>query len=181
LVTGTRGPRELATDLPQRLREVFEAHGAFVCRSLRYLGVREADLDDLLQEVFLVVHQRLSDYQEQGRVRAWLYSICTRVAHAQRRKHGRRRESAMVVDEAAAPTQLERVENREALELGWRLVQQLPQAQREVFVLYEVEDMPMSEIAQALNCPLQTAYSRLHQARARILAEVQRMARETES
>jgi len=180
-VTGTRGPLELAASLPRQLREVFDEHGSFVCRSLRYLGVREADLDDLLQEVFLVVHQRLCDYQEKGRARAWLYSICTRVAHAQRRKLGRRRESALLADEAEAPTQLERVENRQALELGWRLVQQLPQAQREVFVLYEVEDMPMSEIAQALNCPLQTAYSRLHQARARILAEVQRMAAEAKS
>jgi len=180
-VTGTRGPHELAADLPSRLRELFDEHGAFVCRSLRYLGAPEADLDDLLQEVFLVVHQRLSDYEEKGRVRSWLYSICTRVAHAQRRKLGRRRESALVADDAAPPTQLDGVENREALELGWRLVQQLPQQQREVFVLYEVEDMPMSEIAQALNCPLQTAYSRLYQARARILAEVQRLAAKAES
>jgi RNA polymerase sigma-70 factor (ECF subfamily) len=176
-----RGPCEPAANLPPQLRDVFTEHGPFVCRSLRYLGVREADLDDLLQEVFLVVHQRLADYKESGRARAWLYSICTRVAHAQRRKHVRRRESVLLSEEAAAPTQLERVENREALELGWRLVQQLPPQQREVFVLYEVEDMPMAEVAQALNCPLQTAYSRLHQARARILAEAQRMAAETES
>ena len=180
-MTETRGPRAPAAGLPPPLREVFEEHGPFVCRSLRYLGVREADLDDLLQEVFLVVHQRLSDYKEQGRARAWLYSICTRVAHAQRRKLGRRRETAMAAEGAAAPTQLEQVQNREALELGWKLVQQLPQQQREVFVLYEVEDMPMSEVAQALSCPLQTAYSRLHQARARILAEVQRLAAEAES
>lgn len=180
-MSGTRGPHEQAADLPPQLRKLFEEQGPFVCRSLRYLGVREGDLDDLLQEVFLVVHQRLSDYEEQGRVRAWLYSICTRVAHAQRRKLGRRRESTLLGEGTAAPTQLERVENREAVELGWRLVQQLPPPQREVFVLYEVEDMPMAEIAHALSCPLQTAYSRLHQARARILAEVQRLAAEAES
>jgi RNA polymerase sigma-70 factor (ECF subfamily) len=177
-VTGTRGPHKPATHQPPQLREVFEEHGPFVCRSLRYLGVLEADLDDMMQEVFLVVYQRLSDYEERGRARAWLYSICTRVAHAQRRKLGRRRENVADVDlqEVAAPTQLEHVEDREALALGHRLLHQLSARQREVFLLYEVEDMTMSEIAQALDCPLQTAYSRLHDARARILAEVQRMA-----
>jgi len=181
-VTGTRGPRDSATRLPPKLREVFEEHGPFVCRSLRYLGVREADLDDLVQEVFLVVYQRLNDYEEKGRARAWLYSICTRVAHAQRRKMGRRRETGapMPAEESAAATQHEQVEDREALVLGQRLLEQLPEQQREVFLLYEVEDMSMAEIAQALACPLQTAYSRLHKARARILAEVERLAGESE-
>ena len=179
-MTGTRGPHNSATPLPPQLREVFEEHGPFVCRSLRYLGVHEADLDDLLQEVFLVVYQRLSDYEEKGRVRAWLYSICTRVAYGHRRKLVRRRESAAVSEEAIAPTQLDKVEDREALELGWQLLSQLPPQQREVFVLYEVEDMPMAEIAQALDCPLQTAYSRLHKARERILAQVQRLTAEGE-
>src|SRR5262245_35284280 len=70
--------------------------------------------------------------------------------------------------------------DREALELGWRLLQQLPEEQREVFVLYEVEDMSMPEIARALDCPLQTAYARLYAARARILAQVQRAPAENE-
>jgi RNA polymerase sigma-70 factor (ECF subfamily) len=181
-VTQTRGPQEPASHLPPQLRALFEEHGSFVLRSLRYLGVREADLDDTLQEVFLVVYQRLADYEEKGRARAWLYSICTRVARAQLRRVGRRRETAMPAfsEESIEPTQLERVEDREALALGQRLLDQLPPQQREVFVLYEVEDMPMAEIAQALDCPLQTAYSRLHKARARILAEVERIAAESD-
>lgn len=179
-MTDTPGPHEPATRLPPQLREVLEQHGAFVCRSLRYLGVREADLDDTVQEVFLVVYQRLSDYEEKGRARAWLYSICTRIAHAQRRKVERRRESSppAFLENAAAPTQHVHVEDREALALGHRLLNELPPPQREVFLLYEVEDLPMSEIARALDCPLQTAYSRLHKARARILAQVERIAAE---
>lgn len=181
-MTETRGPQEPATHLPPQLRELFEAHGPFVCRSLRYLGVPEADLDDTLQEVFLVVYQRLNDYEEKGRARAWLYSICTRIAHAQRRKLSRRRETPALAffEDATGPTPLEHVEDREALVLGHRLLSQLPPQQREVFLLYEVEDLPMSEIAQALDCPLQTAYSRLHKARARILAEVERIAAQSE-
>lgn len=160
----------------QRVRDLFREHGAFVCRSLRRQGVSEADLDDLLQEVFLVVHQRLSDYEERGRARAWLYSICVRVAKAQHRRVGRRREAAGadVPDESFDATQLETMEDRQALELGHALLARLAPAQREVFVLYEVEDMSMAEIAEILDCPLQTAYSRLHRARQRILEEVER-------
>jgi len=157
------------------LRTVFEEHGAFVCRSLRLLGIREADLDDVLQEVFVVVYQRLHDYEERGRARAWLYSICTRVARAQRRKFVRRREemAAEFPESPVAPTQLEHIADREALARGQELLSRLPREQRDVFWLYEVEDQPMAEIARALGCPLQTAYSRLHKARERILAEVQ--------
>jgi RNA polymerase sigma-70 factor (ECF subfamily) len=177
-VSDERGPRAAATSLPSQLREVFEQHGPFVCRSLRYLGVREADLDDMLQEVFLVVSKRLADYEEKGRARAWLYSICSRVANAQRRKVLRRREVEPLAEQATEAVQLATIADREALELGWKLVQELPPQQREVFVLYEVEDMAMSEIAQALDCPLQTVYSRLYKARERILSQVQRLGAE---
>src|SRR5687768_10818102 len=117
---------EPAAAMPARLREAFEAHGAFVCRSLRHLGVPETDLDDLLQEVFLVVSKRLDDYEERGRARSWLYSICSRVASGHRRKVTRRRESAPVAEPVAQPSQLEVVQDRQALELGFRLLQELP-------------------------------------------------------
>jgi RNA polymerase sigma-70 factor (ECF subfamily) len=175
-VLGSDSGGAILAQAPPRLREVFNEHAPFVCRSLRRLGVSEVDLDDVLQEVFLVVYQRLADYQETGRARSWLYSICTRVAHAHRRKNLRRRENltSEVPEAAAAPTQLAQLEDRAALALGHQLLSLLPPEQREVFVLYEVEDMTMQEIAQAMSCPLQTAYSRLHRARERILGEVRR-------
>jgi RNA polymerase sigma-70 factor (ECF subfamily) len=174
-VTDPRRQSPSSPEEPSRLRTVFEEHGAFVCRCLRICGVLEADLDDVLQEVFLVVHQRLPDYEERGSLRAWLYSICTRVARAQYRKQRRRRED-MSVEPPTLPTpanQLEHVVDREALALGHELLSRLPPEQRDVFWLYEVEELPMSEIARELGCPLQTAYSRLRTARLRILNEVQ--------
>jgi RNA polymerase sigma-70 factor (ECF subfamily) len=162
---------------PPLLRAVFEEHASFVCRTLRRLGVSEADLDDLLQEVFVVVHKRLPEYRDMGRTRSWLYSICTRVSQAQRRNQKRRRESLVPEppEEISAASQHQHMEDGEALVLGQRLLASLPAEQREIFVLYEVEDMTMPEIAEALGCPLQTAYSRLHSARQRILAEVNRL------
>jgi RNA polymerase sigma-70 factor (ECF subfamily) len=156
------------------LRAVFDQQAAFVCRTLRRHGVREADLDDMLQEVFLVVHRNLNEYVDRGRMRAWLYSICTRVAHGQRRKVVRRREAPEIEDTErdVAPTQHQHVEDQQALRLGYQLLEALPPQEREVFVLYEVEDMTMSEIAQVMGCPLQTGYSRLNRARERILAQL---------
>jgi RNA polymerase sigma-70 factor (ECF subfamily) len=166
--------------LPPQLQIAFEQHADFVCRILRSLGVRETDLDDTLQEVFLVVARRQNDYEEHGRARAWMYSICKRVAIGQRRKYRRDRETTVdpFPEPSIAPTQLNAMQEREALDLGHQLLKLLPQQQREIFLLYEVEDMSMREIARLLRCPLQTAYSRLHKARRRVVAEVERMAAE---
>lgn len=161
---------------PLSVRGLFQGHGAFVYRSLSRLGVAEADLDDMVQDVFVVVHQRLADYEDRDRVRSWLYSICARVALAHRRKVQRRREepeSALPESEVQA-TQLVSVEEREALRLGQRLLSLLPPEQREVFVLYEVEDMTIPQIAEAMGCPIPTAYSRLYKARERVVAELER-------
>lgn len=163
-----------------RFRRMFEEYGAYVSRRLRLLAVPESDLDDALQEVFIVVLQRLHDFEERGRTRGWLHSICTRVVWARRRKQKRRAEELVDRVEAAhAPTQHVRLVETEALALGRQLLQSLPAEQRDVFWLYEVEDLTMPEIAQIVGCPLQTAYSRLHKARERILAAVQQASAKT--
>jgi RNA polymerase sigma-70 factor, ECF subfamily len=169
-------PRETCVADGVRLREIFDQQAAFVWRCLRHLGVPSADLEDATQEVFVVVHGRLGEYQERERLRAWLYAICVRVAQRHKRKAARSREhvTAEPPEMIASATQQLRIEQREALALGQRLLALLPEAQRAVFLLYEIERMPMAEVAAALGCPLQTAYARLHKARERVQAEVQR-------
>lgn len=180
--TPAPAPAEATATPAERLGVLFEQHSPFVWRSLRRLGVQPADLDDMVQEVFLVVYQRLGDYEERNRVRSWLYAICLMVSSAQNRKVARRRENVThePPEGRLAATQLQRVEDREALALGKRLLSLLPADQREVFVLYEVEHLPMAEIAEALGCPVFTAYSRLRIARQRILTEVERAKRQGE-
>lgn len=159
--------------------DVFEQHASFVWRTLRHLGVRPADLEDVTQEVFVVVHNRLGSYRERDKIRSWLYAICSRVAKAYVRNLSRRRES--VIEDApefeAPASQLEDLEKREALERGQRILAALPDEQRAVFLLFEVERMPMVEVAEAVGCPLQTAYSRLHKARERVFAMLGRAQR----
>ncbi|MEY4513896.1 MAG: hypothetical protein RLZZ450_6018 [Pseudomonadota bacterium] len=178
-MTATRAPADATATPAEQLRVLFDEHSPFVWRSLQRLGVDTSDLDDMVQEVFLVVYQRMADYQERNRVRSWLYAICIHVAKAQRRKVTRRRENVThePPEERLAATQLQRVEDREALAFGQKLLALLPPDQREVFVLYEVEHLPMAQIAEAIGCPLYTAYSRLRIARQRIVAEVERAER----
>jgi RNA polymerase sigma-70 factor, ECF subfamily len=152
------------------LRRMLEQHGRSVCGYLRLLGIPDRDLDDALQEVFFVVCRRVHDYEERGRSRAWLYSICRLVA--KRSQRVRRRSEDLVEDPELEvdATQFEQAVDHQALALGRRLLQALKPTQREVFWLYEVEELSMAEIARVLGCPLQTAYSRLQAARTRLLA-----------
>src|SRR6478609_4057881 len=65
--------------------DIYRAHFAFVWRSLRRLGVREEDANDVAQEVFIVVHRKLPEFAGRSKVTTWLYGVCFRVASERRR------------------------------------------------------------------------------------------------
>jgi len=154
-------------------REVFEAHARYAWRSLLGLGVREADLPDASQQVFLVVHARLeADQIPAEAVRTFVYGVCLRVASDSRRRAHRRHEElcAAPPEPSYAATQERSVALGEALAQLEAVLDRLPPAQRAAFVLYEIEELDMTEVAATLGCPLQTAYSRLHAARKIVVA-----------
>jgi RNA polymerase sigma-70 factor (ECF subfamily) len=155
---------------PADFPAIFAEHAPFVWRTLRRLGVAEADADDVCQEVFLIVHRKLSAYDGRSTMRAWLYGICARRASDHRRSAYVRRERAVesVPDEGAPADQHEIVERREARAALDAILAGLDDAKREVFVLFELEELSLAEVAAALECPLQTAYSRLQVARAAV-------------
>src|SRR5688500_11586530 len=148
-------------------RTVFEKHMPLAWRALRRLGVREADVPDVCQEVFMVIHRRLDDFDRSMSMPSWIYGICVRVASQYRRRAPQRREvGAEQLPELTFPAQQEEAaERRRARERLDLVLSRLDEQRREVFVLYEIEELPMKEVAAALGCPLQTAYSRLHAAR----------------
>lgn len=155
---------------------VFKQHHGFVWRVLAHMGVFAAEQEDAMQEVFMVVHRRLGEYREQDKIRAWLYAICARVSRDYRRRFARRREqlSDTLPDSTQAASQTTDVANRQALVVAKRLLETLPEKQRAVFLLFEVEQMPMTEVAIAVSCPLPTAYARLRKARERLMAQANR-------
>jgi RNA polymerase sigma-70 factor (ECF subfamily) len=159
------------------LEAVYLGHVAVVWRFLRSMGVREADVEDVCQEVFVVVHRNLAAFDGRNPLSTWLYAICFRAASAYRRKASFRRE--LVTDEPPdtpqEASQSDAVARRQAQRLLARVLDDLDEEKRAVFVLYEIEEAPMAEVAAALGCPLQTAYSRLHAARSQVEAATRRL------
>ena len=159
--------------------DVYDQHFQFVWRTLRRLGVPDADLPDVSQEVFLVVHRRLGDFVERAKVTTWLFRIAARAARDRRRSARVRREIAIeepiqtAVDPSADPSRdLERADDRARLE---QALASLDADQREVFTAFELEGMTGDAIAAALELPLGTVYSRLRLGRARFRQSLARL------
>ena len=156
---------------PRRLAaaELFRAHAPFVARFVAKLGIAHGDIEDVVQEVFLTVH-RMGGF-EPGRASAttWLAEIAVRIASTRRRSAGRNR---LVTDEdvlRAAVSQgrspHEMAELRAELEQVARALDSLDLDQRAVFILFELEELTVVEIAAILGIPSGTASSRLRRGR----------------
>jgi RNA polymerase sigma-70 factor, ECF subfamily len=150
--------------------QVFRDYAPFVLRSVRRLGVGAADVEDAAQEVFLVVHRKLATFDGTSTVRTWLFGIALRVASDYRKRAHVRREriGTALPTQSVEAEQPELVRRRQIREQLDRALDSLDDARRAVFVLYEMEGVPMAEVAACVGCPLFTAYSRLREARERI-------------
>lgn len=169
---GIAGVRSIAGVSRPDVEELFSAHVDYVWRSLQHLGVSEADLEDQTQEVFLVAYRRYPAWDGEH-PRGWLFAIARRCASAYRRRSHRRHELAFHEVPESAPTE---IEPPASIDLGRfdAALQALDEDKRTVFTLFELEELPMREVARILQCPVQTAYARLYAARrelARALSE----------
>jgi RNA polymerase sigma-70 factor (ECF subfamily) len=162
------------------LRELFEVHAPYVWNSLRRLGVRASDLEDLTHDLFIEVQRHLGDYDSSRPVRPWLFGFAFRLASEHRRRAFRRYEIQASpgdegVDAAALPD--EQLAIRQDRRLVLQALEAIDLDRRAVFVLYEIDGEPMSEIARSLGIPVNTAYSRLRLARTEFANAVKRLAR----
>lgn len=168
-VSAVIGADSRGNGLPSTCFEtLYDQYFAFVWRNLRRLGVGEAAVADAAQDVFLVVHRRLSEFEGRSTARTWLFGIVLRVARDHRRRL-LRKEPGQPLDEKLAdvrPTPFDDAARTEAARLLEGLLDELDDEQRAVFVLAELEQMTAPEIAQVLSVKLNTVYSRLRLARA---------------
>jgi RNA polymerase sigma-70 factor (ECF subfamily) len=153
--------------------EIYREYFGFVWRSARGLGVGPGALDDVVQEIFVVVHRRLPEFAGRSTVRTWLSGIVLNMVRHHRRSLVRKSPHALTPDAPADPDALHATQcdpcEAAALAEGTRLLQSLldllDDEKREVLVLAEIEELTVPEIAEALGLKLNTAYSRLRLAR----------------
>jgi RNA polymerase sigma-70 factor (ECF subfamily) len=145
-----------------------------VRRVLRGRGVAERDLPDAQQDVFLVVHRKLAQFERRSSLATWLHRIALNVASEHRRRARNRHEqpSDLLQLERSAGDPHDALEARHALSRVQRALAALSEPQRDVFLLHEVAGLSMHEVAAQLAIPLKTAFSRLYAARRALAGEL---------
>jgi RNA polymerase sigma-70 factor (ECF subfamily) len=159
--------------VPPKFEDVYRAHFRFVWRTLAMFSVRDADLMDVTQNVFIVVHRQLPGFEGRARLKTWLFAICRQIARDYRQSAPVRREVVVDFDEFAlgstrSEALLEHVDRRTLSRLLYSTIEKLPEEKREVFLLFALEEMSGQEIASLLEIPLGTVRSRLRVARERL-------------
>jgi len=161
---------------PPGIAEVYEAHFQYVWRCLRGLGVAEAQLDDAVQDVFMVVHRRLAEFDGQARLTTWLYEIALRISRRYRSraaKEAERQDPHEPLPEESAAIEVG-VDRHRQLALARAALEALPIAKREVFVLACIEQRSAPEIAGLIGIPTNTVYSRIRAAKQAFATELRR-------
>jgi len=151
---------------PPQLGDVFREHADFVWRTVRRLGAPDAMADDLVQEVFVVLHRRLGEFDGRASLRSWLYVLARGVVGNHLRRHRRERARLRRVEPPLPrPGPEEYLHARDAAAMVELFLSTLSPSKRHVFDLSDVEGMAGPEVADALGIPINTVYSRLHAAR----------------
>ena len=146
----------------------FGSEIGFIYRSLRRHGVRPADAEDLIQDVFLVMWSRWSEYQPSRPLRPWLAGIVYKIAHrhVDRRRRFAPQEAPELED--PAPGQDEQLARAHAFALVIRALDRLPAEQRAAVVMHDLDGVPVREVARLQQVALFTAYTRLRNARRKL-------------
>jgi RNA polymerase sigma-70 factor (ECF subfamily) len=172
-------PLRPLTSVDSTVTELYRLHIGFIERVLRRAGVAERDLADASQEVFVVVHRRLCDFEGRASVRTWLYRIAWNVASEQRRRVSRRREllhdaddAAEVADPLQAPDDI--VDAQQSVTILLDAIERLDTEKREALICHELDEQPMSAVATRLGIPLKTAFSRLYAAKHALRLELRK-------
>jgi RNA polymerase sigma-70 factor (ECF subfamily) len=170
-------PPVASPEAEDEFRKIYEAHFEQVWHSLRRLSVAERDLMDATQNVFVVVFRKLHEFEGRAQLRTWIFQICRRVASDYRRSAPVRRE--LLTDSVELNARAEQMsfvpiadEHGQRVNLARTILDKLPEAQREVFILFELEQLSGEEIATLLELPLGTVRSRLRLAREAFRREV---------
>lgn len=175
-------PKSLALVRPAppeqvEFRSVFEAEFGYVLRTLRFLGIRNTDAEDVAHDVFLHVYRHFADYDSSRPLRPWLFAFIYRTARDFRVLMRNRQPVVELPESIADPAPLPDAlfYRSELQQLALEALEGLDEDERAVFVAHDLDNLAAPEIAAALSIPLNTAYSRLRRARAKFEAAARRL------
>jgi len=161
----------------QACLDAFQRELDYVYRTFRRLGAPASELDDLAQELFLVLRSTWPNYDQARPLRPYLFGIAFRIAAANHRKRRRELSVELVEAQDGGPGPEEELEAKQSRALLLAALERVPLPRRAVLVMYDIDDMPMDEVAAALAIPRFTAYSRLRKARRELEAGVKALSR----
>jgi RNA polymerase sigma-70 factor (ECF subfamily) len=168
--------------VPSSFEEAYRDHAQTVARWARRLGGSEIDVEDVVQEVFLVVSRRLSGFRGEARFTSWLFEITRKIVANHRRRQrwrfwrsGNQLENQRSLDRALSPAldPAAELERQQTIAFFYRALDHLPEKYRTVLVLYEIEGMSTQAIADLCHLNLSTVKVQLARARARFLMHYQ--------
>jgi RNA polymerase sigma-70 factor (ECF subfamily) len=174
-------PRERRTVITAN--EVFRAHGATIHRWATRLGGPSLDADDAVQDVFMVVHQRIAQFTPgRAQLTTWLYEITLNVVRTHRRK-GRwsffsrtpEKELEALPDERTPADALDAARARKRL---YAVLDRLPERDRELLILFELEQLSGEQIAELMKAKVATVWVWLHRARQKFMKLAQEQERQ---
>jgi RNA polymerase sigma-70 factor, ECF subfamily len=166
----TTGPGVSPSGTALSFHSIYKQYVDFVWSSAGHLGAGRDIIDDVVQDVFIVIHSKLATLQQPEALRSWIYGIVRRTVSDYRRARRTRDAAgaslgAELGSRRPTPSPLDLAERNAELELLERVLAALDEPKREIFVMVEVLEMTVPEVVQALEIPLNTAYSRLRLAR----------------
>jgi RNA polymerase sigma-70 factor, ECF subfamily len=173
-------PTEHAQPLVHRsAQELFAAHASFVAGFLWRMGAPDHEIEDLVQDVFLIAHMKGGFQEREAKATTWLAAIAFRVWSSERRRFRRHSElpnsGAIVQAEAHGPSPADALSAAESLGRIRTILEGLDERSRAILILVDLEGTSCVEVAEALGIPVGTVYSRVHSARKRFARAYERL------
>ena len=165
---------------PRDISAIYRSEVHRVARFARSLAGPTIEVDDVVQEVFLTAHRLLSEFRGDSHVSTWLYRITANAIYARRRKEKFRQLFTFTSDTrkydvvAHGPSPLEEMERQQSSATVYRMLDQLPEKLRTVFILFEIDELSGEEISELTGVSLPTVWVRLSRARKKLLERVKK-------
>jgi len=167
--------------VPADVGELYRQHADTVARWVARLGGPLVDVEDAVHEVFVIAQRRRPSTVGPARITTWLFRVTAKVVSHRRRKDSVRRWLRGSASETAGglptdgPSPIEALEARERQALVYRVLDRLPDKQRTVLILFEMDGLSGDDIAALFDAKVSTIWVWLHRARAAFRSELARL------